>query len=218
MFTGIIEACGILSQKKTIAGDCRLFISSGLLDMSDVHLGDSIATNGVCLTVSELQENGFWADVSNETLAHSTLGQLSIGCAVNLEKAMLATARFGGHIVSGHVDGVGHVQTVSGDGRSIKIEIAAAAELLPYIAQKGSITLDGVSLTVNELTVNGFLLNIVPHTAQQTIIMNYKPGTAVNLEIDVVARYLERLLASREHSSAAKTIDTAFLAKHGFYK
>ncbi|MCK5881554.1 MAG: riboflavin synthase [Sinobacterium sp.] len=217
MFTGIIEAIGTIGAKQDIGGDVRLRIVSAVLDMSDVSLGDSIATNGVCLTVVEINADGFWADVSNETIRHSSLNDLSEGAAVNLEKAMLASSRFGGHIVSGHVDGVGEVLGLNNDGRSVQIEIASPASLSKYIAHKGSITIDGVSLTVNELTARGFLLNIVPHTVSETIIADYQVGSRINLEVDVIARYLEQLLKP-EQAQPKSALSKEFLAANGFYK
>ncbi len=217
MFTGIIEATGQVAEKREASGDVRLRLLTGKLDLVDVKLGDSIATNGVCLTVTGLEGDGFWADVSNETLAYSTLKHLSSGDAVNLEKAMAANGRFGGHIVSGHVDGMATILTLEADARSVRIEVETPADIQRYIAHKGSITIDGVSLTVNALTQRGFLLNIVPHTAQETIIANYRPGTQVNIEVDVIARYLEQLHTSPEPSTK-KPMDVAFLAEHGFYK
>ncbi len=201
MFTGLVEAVGKLRAREHRGGDQRLSIASAALDLADVKLGDSIATNGVCLTVVELLADGFVADVSQETLTHSTLAQLPVGSALNLEKALLATSRLGGHIVSGHVDGMGTVTRMVKDTRSIRIAIDAPAELAKYIAHKGSITVDGVSLTVNAVSGNGFELNIVPHTAQQTIIAGYRSGLRVNLEVDVIARYLERLLLSGNTAS-----------------
>lgn len=218
MFTGIIEATGQIARKQPTGGDCRLLIRSEKLDFGDVKLGDSIATNGVCLTVTGLESQAYWADVSNETLRLSTLAELPVGAPVNLEKAMLASSRFGGHIVSGHVDGIGRVESLLNDGRSIRIEVSAPQNLQRYIAHKGSITVDGISLTVNELTAGGFLLNIVPHTAQETVIQHYRPGTLVNLEVDVIARYLEQLLKGGQSEPSASKLDAAFLAQHGFYK
>ncbi|CAA0082171.1 Riboflavin synthase [BD1-7 clade bacterium] len=216
MFTGIIEATGQVADKRDVGGDLRLRLLTGQLSLSDVKLGDSIATNGVCLTVTGIEADGFWADVSNETLAHSTLKDLQTGDAVNLEKAMAANGRFGGHIVSGHVDGVAEIVQLNSDARSVQIEVATPEGLHRYIAHKGSITIDGVSLTVNALTARGFLLNIVPHTAQETIIAKYHPGTRVNLEVDVIARYLEQL---HQHpvTEQKPALDKAFLAEHGFF-
>lgn len=196
MFTGLVEAIGTLRAREHRGGDQRLTIASSALDLGDVRLGDSIATNGVCLTVVECSADGFVADVSQETLTHSTLRDLTVGSAVNLEKALLATSRLGGHIVSGHVDGVGSVVKMARDARSVRISIEAPKALAKYIAHKGSITVDGVSLTVNAVDGAVFELNIVPHTAVQTIVADYRVGTRVNLEVDVIARYLERLLSS----------------------
>jgi riboflavin synthase len=217
MFTGIIEATGNIAKIQPTGGDSRLLIRSTGLDFSDVKLGDSIATNGVCLTVTGFETNAYWADVSNETLRLSTLAKLSVGAPVNLEKAMLATSRFGGHIVSGHVDGIGKVLRLNNDGRSVQIEMFAPESLRKYIAHKGSITVDGISLTVNALTSDGFMLNIVPHTAKETVIQHYQAGTLVNLEVDVIARYLEQLLRT-DNSEQTSSINPAFLAEHGFYR
>lgn len=212
MFTGIIEAVGKIAAKQMRSGDMQLTIDAQGLDFSDIKLGDSIATNGVCLTVTALNGKQFVADVSNETLRYSTLKNIAIGDAVNLEKAMLATGRFGGHIVSGHVDGVASVKHIEQDARSVRIELLVEDSLQHYLAHKGSITVDGVSLTVNALTNSGCILNIVPHTAQETIIAQYKAGQQVNIEVDVVARYLERLLQKDDK----KPLDREFLAQHGF--
>ena len=217
MFTGIIEAVGSIVSNQARAGDVQLRIDTAGLDLQDVKLGDSIATNGVCLTVVALHSNGFSADVSNETLRNSSLAKLGQGAKVNLEKAMQLNDRFGGHIVSGHVDGIGEVLKLDKDARSVRIEIASPANLQKYIAAKGSITIDGVSLTVNQLSKDGFCLNIVPHTAAETIICDYALGSTVNIEIDVIARYVEQLFASRQ-AQPNSAIDKAFLREHGFYK
>ena len=198
MFTGIIEAVGRVKASSNVGGDLRLQIDVGALDMSDVALGDSIATNGVCLTVVAWDSGSFTADVSQETLAYSRLGDLAVGEYVNLEKALLPTTRLGGHLVSGHVDGVGEIYALEQDARSIRIGVSAPHNLHRLIAAKGSITVDGVSLTVNALSEQGFELNIVPHTADGTIIQMYRIGQKVHLEVDMIARYLERLL---NHSS-----------------
>jgi riboflavin synthase len=207
MFTGLVEAIGTLRAREHRGGDQRLAVASPVLDMSDVKPGDSIATSGVCLTVVECKADGFVADVSQETLTHSTLGDLAIGSSVNLEKALLATSRLGGHIVSGHVDGVGSVLRLARDARSVRIAIEAPKALARYIAHKGSITVDGASLTVNVVEGNVFELNIVPHTAAQTILADYRAGTRVNLEVDVIARYLERLLQGERAASAGVTLE-----------
>jgi riboflavin synthase len=218
MFTGIIQAVGKLLACENRSGDKRLRIHTHTLDLTDVALGDSIATNGVCLTVVELPGDGFWADVSVATLNYTTLGKLVNGSAVNLEKALRASDRLGGHIVSGHVDGVGEIVSIHSDARSIRYRLRAPVELAKYIAHKGSICVDGVSLTVNAVEGQEFDLNIVPHTQQQTIFADYKAGSRVNLEVDVIARYLERLLLG-EHAAApspASKLTHSFLAEHGF--
>ena len=194
MFTGIISAIGELAELEPRGGDARLSINAGGLSMSDVQLGDSIACNGTCLTAVELTENGFVADVSVETLTLTTTGNLKPGNRINIEKAMQASDRFGGHIVSGHVDGIGEVVSLHEDARSWRFRIRAPRELAKYVAHKGSITVDGTSLTVNHVDGAEFELNIVPHTMTHTIMGDYQVGSKVNLEVDLVARYLERLL------------------------
>lgn len=194
MFTGIISAIGDIASLEQRGGDVRLVIRSGNLGLSDVQLGDSIACNGACLTAVELTADGFVADVSVETLSLTTISQWQTGSRINLEKAMQATDRFGGHIVSGHVDGIGEVISLHEDARSWRFRMRAPEELAKYIAHKGSITVDGTSLTVNVVDGCEFELNIVPHTMTHTIMGDYKVGTKVNLEVDLVARYLERLL------------------------
>ena len=194
MFTGIITAIGEVTALEHRGGDVRLTINTGDLSLGDIGLGDSIACNGACLTAVELTGQGFVADVSIETLSLTTIGGWSVGTCVNLEKAMLASDRFGGHIVSGHVDGLGKVTAFYEDARSWRLRILAPRELAKYIAQKGSITVDGTSLTVNNVDGAEFELNIIPQTLTHTVIGKYKVGTEVHLEIDLVARYLERLL------------------------
>jgi riboflavin synthase len=202
MFTGIIESIGKIAKMEQRGGDVRLHIATGKLDLSDVALGDSIAVNGVCLTAVVLPGDGFVADVSNETLSLTSLGQLSTGSPVNLEKALTMSTRLGGHLVSGHVDGLGEVIAKSEDARSIRFTVKAPDELAKYIAHKGSITVDGTSLTVNAVKGAEFELNIVPHTAQETIMSEYEVGRKVNLEVDLVARYLERLLLGDKAADA----------------
>ncbi|KEQ16875.1 riboflavin synthase [Endozoicomonas numazuensis] len=221
MFTGIIEAVGSLQKVESRSGDLRLTVNTGQLDLSDVKLGDSIATNGVCLTVVELTGQGYVADVSLETLEYSTLSGLAVGSALNLEKALTPSSRLGGHLVSGHVDGVGKIVSIEPSGRSTVYWVEAPASLARYIAHKGSVTIDGVSLTVNKVDGCRFALNIVPHTQQGTIITGYRAGTEINLEVDVLARYLERLMdpSLREESeSAPSSLTAGFLAEHGFMK
>ncbi len=194
MFTGIIEALGEIKRIEKVAGDIRLTVGTGTLDMSDVNTGDSIAVNGVCLTAINFDEHSFVADVSNETISLTTLKNLQNGSPVNLEKALLPTTRLGGHLVSGHVDGLGKVLDIAADARSIRYRFQAPGELMKYIATKGSICIDGTSLTVNTVNNDQFEVNIVPHTQERTIIHSYRSGTEVNLEVDLVARYLESLL------------------------
>ena len=217
MFTGIIEAVGQVVAVKPSNGDVRLRIKTGGLDLADVHLGDSIATNGVCLTVVELPGDGYWADVSRETLDNTTIPQWRVGQNVNLEKALTPQTRLGGHIVSGHIDGVGEVVSRHPDARSERFRLRAPKALAKYIAHKGSITVDGTSLTVNAVDGAEFELNIVPHTLTHTIMGEYQPGSSINLEVDVLARYLERLmLGDKAAESGDSGITMEFLAQHGF--
>jgi len=201
MFTGIIESVGSIRAIVPQGGDVRVTVqtsSSGSkgadLSMLDVHLGDSIATNGICLTVIEMGSDYYVADVSGETLRRTTLGQWKIGTRVNLEKALLPTTRLGGHLVSGHVDGLGEIVVQRQDARSLYYEVRAPRELARYLAEKGSVTVDGISLTINKLSGATLSLNLVPHTANHTNINDWKVGHFVNLEVDVLARYLERLM------------------------
>ena len=217
MFTGIIEAVGQVVAVQPRNGDVRLRIKTGGLDLADVHLGDSIATNGVCLTVVELPGDGYWADVSRETLDNTTIPQWRVGQNVNLEKALTPQTRLGGHIVSGHVDGVGEVVSRHPDARSERFRVRAPQALAKYIAHKGSITVDGTSLTVNAVDGAEFELNIVPHTLAHTIMGEYQPGSSINLEVDVLARNLERLmLGDKAAESGDSGITMEFLAQHGF--
>jgi riboflavin synthase len=194
MFTGIIQAVGSIASLQQRGGDLRLGIETGKLPLEDVALGDSIAVSGVCLTVVELAGSRFFADVSGETLRRTCLGCLGVGDAVNLEKALTLATRLGGHLVSGHVDGIGNVIARRQDSRSVQFTIQAPDELARYIAVKGSICVDGVSLTVNAVSGARFELNIVPHTLEETTLNDYRAARQVNLEVDLVARYLERLL------------------------
>ncbi len=218
MFTGIIQAIGSVAGIETHGGDARLRINTGELDMADVQLGDSIAVNGVCLTAIEHGASGFLADVSGETLAHTTLGTLRAGERVNLEKALTPQARIGGHLVSGHVDGVGEVLERSSAARSVRFRIQSPAALAKYIAAKGSICVDGVSLTVNAVQGPVFDLNIVPHTLQATTLDSLHSGSRVNLEVDLVARYLERLLLGEHAAVPGSRVTHEFLAEHGYLK
>jgi len=198
MFTGIVEAQGRLVTVENIGGDRRLTIATDGAYLDGVQLGDSIAVNGVCLTAVALPPQGFVADVSVETLNATTAADWQLGMVVNLERALTATKPLGGHMMSGHVDGVGHLLEKHEDARSWRLTFEAPAALARYIARKGSIAIDGVSLTVNAVADARFELNIVPHTWQNTTLGTLVVGAAVNLEVDLIARYLERLLEARE--------------------
>lgn len=216
MFTGIVEAVGTIASVELKGCDRQLSVETGRLDLSDVKLGDSIAVNGICLTAVALSANGFVADVSAETLQRSTIASLRAGDRVNLEKALTPTTRLGGHLVSGHVDGIGELIERSREGRSVRFRIKAPDELARYIATKGSITVDGISLTVNGVSGAVFELNVVPHTLQETTLDTFVPGQRVNLEVDLIARYLERLLMGEAAAKPGRGISEAFLAAHGF--
>jgi len=219
MFTGIIQAVGEVAAMQPSGGDLRLRIHTGKLPLEDVALGDSICTNGACLTVIELPGDGYWADVSVETLNFTTLGDLKPGSRVNLEKALMPQSRLGGHIVSGHVDGVGEVVSLQEDARSWRFVLRAPDELARYIAHKGSICIDGTSLTVNAVNGAEFDLNIIPQTMAETIFGEYQSGSRVNLEVDVIARYLERLIqgdTAADPGAAGLSMDT--LAENGFLR
>ena len=197
MFTGIIQAIGTLARSEPRGGDLRLHIDCDTLDLAGVARGDSIAVSGACLTAIELGAHRFAADVSRETLACTTLGALRVGDVVNLEKALRVGDALGGHLVAGHIDGVGHVLEVREDARSQRWRFAAPAELARYIASKGSVCIDGVSLTVNEVDGASFGVNLIPHTVAMTTFGQRRPGAAVNLEVDLLARYVERMLGAR---------------------
>lgn len=214
MFTGIVEAVGKVVSVETRGGDRRLHVDGGALGLGDAQIGESIAISGVCLTVVALDGQVFVADVSLETLACTTLGALAAGDRVNLERALLPTTRLGGHLVSGHVDGVGEVRRITDAARSREIMIAAPAALARYIAAKGSVCVDGVSLTVNAVDGAAFTVNIIPHTWERTIIGAWRTGSRVNIEVDVIARYLERLLTGQ--AETPRGIDPAFLKEHGY--
>ena len=211
MFTGIIKAKGSVAAIEKRAGDVRLGITAAELPWEDYAVGDSIAVNGVCLTAIRLHEAGFDTDVSVETLDVTTLKHLQVGDAVNLEPALRVGDALGGHLVSGHVDGIGKMTARADDARSIRMTFEVPAELARYVARKGSICVDGVSLTINEVSGNTFGLNIIPHTAEVTTMGTYEPGTAVNIEVDLLARYIERMLGSE---TGGLSID--FLREHGY--
>ena len=214
MFTGIIEAVGKIEARSQEKGEWRLKFFTGDLDLSDVKIGDSIAVSGCCLTVVEKHSTAFLADVSNETMRCTALGTLEIGSAVNLEKAMLATDRFGGHIVSGHVDGVGHLIKIENEGQSIKMTFKIPSNLSKYVAAKGSICVDGTSLTVNEVNEDYFAVNLIPHTQDETISGSYEIGISVNLEVDIIARYLERM--NEDSNNKVQEITKGYLEENGF--
>ncbi|MGV8921049.1 MAG: riboflavin synthase [Pseudomonas sp.] len=222
MFTGIIESIGSIRAITPKGGDVRVYVATGKLDLSDVKLGDSIAVNGVCLTAVELPGDGFWADVSRETLDCTAFVDLKTGSPVNLEKALTPTTRLGGHLVSGHVDGVGEIVSREDNARAIQFRVRAPRELAKYISHKGSITVDGTSLTVNAVNGAEFELTIVPHTLAETIMAEYKPGRQVNLEVDLLARYMERLLLGDKAAEPADPskggITESFLAANGYLK
>lgn len=211
MFTGIIKAMGRIERMAPFGGDVRLSVESAGLPWSEYAIGDSIAVNGVCLTVVALRDTGFDTDVSNETLEVTALKSLADGAAVNLEPALAAGERLGGHLVSGHVDCTGRVTATSEDARSLRLEFELPEEYSRYVAKKGSICIDGVSLTINAVKANGFSVNIIPHTAEVTVIGGYRTGTEVNIEVDLVARYLERLLTREDDG-----LDLEKLREHGY--
>ena len=211
MFTGIIKAKGTISAMQKRGGDVRLSVRSDGLPWADYEIGESIAVNGVCLTAVELHEDGFDTDVSVETLDVTGLGGLGVGSSVNLEPSLSLGDRLGGHLVSGHVDCTGTVLSRTADARSIRFVIEIPEAYARYIAKKGSVSVDGVSLTVNEVSGNTFDMNIIPHTAEVTLFGEYAPGSVVNIEVDLLARYIERLLSKDD---AGISID--FLKTHGY--
>ncbi|NQY27472.1 MAG: riboflavin synthase [Piscirickettsiaceae bacterium] len=213
MFTGIIAAIGKIENIQPQAGDLRLHVNTQDLDLSDVKLGDSVAINGVCLTVVEHKQSILGFDVSRESLDRTSLGALSKGSAVNLEKALAVGDRLGGHFVSGHVDGLATVISMQESARSVQFRFEIPAGLERYIAEKGSICIDGTSLTVNDVSDNWFEVNIIPHTMQETVMSYYRQGTKVNLEVDLIARYLERLLPNQSSGISRET-----LLQNGFIK
>jgi len=223
MFTGIIEAVGTIKAINVNGQGARLVIDTNNLDMSDVKLGDSIATNGICLTVVDFSATSYSADVSNETLQRTGFANYGVGMQVNLEKAMLASTRFGGHMVSGHVDGISEILSISNNGNSIEYWLSMPSDLAHYMAEKGSVTIDGTSLTINAISGTGtsgkFRLTIVPHTVKETVFAHYKVGTKVNLEVDLIARYLERLLTKEDQVEQKPSgVNEDLLQRAGFIK
>ena len=218
MFTGIIQALGAIQSSEPVGGDRRITIRCPALNLEASALGDSIAVNGVCLTAVEYTDQGFAADVSVETLDKTSLGNLKEGSPVNLEMALTPQTPLGGHLVSGHVDGLGKLLSSESDGRSWRYLFEVPPELQHYIAPKGSVTIDGTSLTVNEVMDNRFSVNIVPHTQEKTVFQHYQPGIAVNIEVDIIARYLERLINGRAAGSADNESMQKLLLRSGFIK
>ena len=218
MFTGIIESIGTLQAITPKGEDVSVTVNVGKLDMGDVKLGDSIATNGVCLTVVAMTKNSYTADLSLETLKRTGFVHYKAGDKVNLEKAMLPTTRFGGHIVSGHVDAVGEIIERHQTGRAVEFWIQLPQDLAKYVVEKGSITIDGISLTVNDLRKNAFKLTIVPHTASETTMDTFTVGKKVNLEVDLIARYLEKLVIGQKEEQPQSSVTMDLLAKSGFLK
>lgn len=215
MFTGIVEEIGRVEKIKHGQHSAVLTIHAETV-LEGTKIGDSIAVNGICLTVTELFPHGFSADVMHETLNRSSLARLTAGTSVNLERAMAADGRFGGHIVAGHVDGVGKILRVRRDDTAIWYTIQAKAELLRYIVEKGSITIDGISLTVAKVGETDFSISAIPHTVSQTILKDRKEGDLVNLETDIIGKYIEKLLRPAETKQQQSGLTMEFLSKYGF--
>lgn len=214
MFTGIIETIGTITATKKMSGDIRITVQAPAFATRDVALGDSIASNGVCLTVIEQHNDAFVFDVSRETITHSLIGEWKVGTRVNLEMALLPTTRLGGHLVSGHVDGLAELCKLETDARSTRMLFRAPADLSRYIARKGSITINGVSLTVNSVAGHEFDVNVIPHTFEVTTLGGLAIGDKVHIEVDLIARYLERLMRGEQPEYSSLT--AGFLAEHGF--
>ncbi len=215
MFTGIIEEVGTVRAVRRGAHASVLSIGASIV-LSDLKVGDSVAVNGVCLTATAREEGGFTADVMHETLNRSSLGTLTAGSPVNLERAMAADGRFGGHIVSGHIDGVGTIAATRRDGIAVWYTVEAPPALLRYVVEKGSITVDGISLTVAAVEADRFSVSVIPHTAAITVLGRKGPGDVVNLETDLIGKYVEKLLRPREEPPAGPDVTWEFLAENGF--
>ena len=228
MFTGIVEEMGVLKSIRKGAHSAILEIQAKVV-LEDIHLGDSIAVNGVCLTATSFSPTGFTADVMHETLNRSSLASLRPGHRVNLERAMAANGRFGGHIVSGHIDGTGRIASTRRDDVAVWYDIEAPEAIIRYVVEKGSIAIDGVSLTVARVSENGFSISMIPHTADVTALGRKRAGDIVNLECDIIGKYVEKLLSSGRASPVTKphtsdrankvqsTLTTEFLASNGFF-
>ena len=216
MFTGIIEEVGVIKNIKMGAKSAVITIQANTV-MEDIHLGDSIAMNGVCLTVTSFDKNSYSVDVMHETLRRTNLGALKGGSRVNLERAMAAYGRFGGHIVAGHVDGTGVITSMKQDDNAVWIDIETDASVLKYIVEKGSITIDGISLTVAQVDSRSFAVSVIPHTGMHTTLLEKKPGDSVNLETDMIGKYVEKLLGYQEQEQKPKSnITMEFLMENGF--
>ena len=215
MFTGIVKEQGRLAARQT-AGELRLAVDVSTGFAGHIRTGDSVSVNGVCLTVSSREGDRLWFDVSTETLSRTRLGELETGTRLNIEPALAASDPVGGHFVTGHVDGVGKVVGIEPEGRSHRMQVEAPEGLVRYIVEKGSIAVDGVSLTVNDVDGRRFSFNVIPHTWSATNMQDYKVGTPVNLEVDIIARYLARLVSDRDAMPEESDITTDFLSKQGF--
>lgn len=216
IFTGIIEEIGTISSIQKSAKSARLAINAALI-FDDIRTGDSVAVNGVCLTVTSILNKVFTADVMNETLNRSNLGDQSVGSKVNLERAMLAGGRFGGHIVSGHIDGTGQIVKTERDDNAVWLTISASQNILKYIVEKGSVTIDGISLTVARAEENDFAVSVIPHTGKETTLLNKRVGDTINLENDIIGKYIERFLDDRAKAQNPKSsITLEHLANAGF--
>lgn len=211
MFTGIVEEMGIVRRLTQTPVRCELELAASKV-LESTQIGDSIAVNGVCLTVIRMEDGGFTADVMPETLRRSNLGQLKPGSMVNLERAMAANGRFGGHIVAGHIDGTGKILSMRSEGNAMLVTIGAAPEILRYIVEKGSIAIDGISLTVAQVTHSDFTVSLIPHTGEETTLLQHRPGEIVNLETDIIGKYVEKLMEPK--TSGGLTLE--FLQRYGF--
>ena len=217
MFTGIVEEVGKIIDVKKGANSSRLIIGAEKI-FSDMNVGDSVAVNGVCLTVTDFEKSMFWADVMSETLSRSSLGSLKKGSLVNLERAMAANGRFGGHIVSGHIDGTGVIKSMKKDDIAVWVSISAPKNILKFIVEKGSVALDGISLTVAEIGDDEFKVSVIPHTGGNTSLLLKKAGDIVNIENDIIGKYVERLMSFKTDSAAKSSgISLEFLADNGFF-
>ena len=215
MFTGIVEEVGILKKIVWGAHSAALTIQAKRV-LSDAAVGDSLAVNGICLTVTSLDDGGFTADVMHETLDRSALGSQGTGSRVNLERAMAADGRFGGHIVSGHIDGVGTITNLRRDGNAVWYTISASPQLLRYVVEKGSIAIDGISLTVASVEADRFSVSVIPHTAEVTLLGRKHAGDTVNLETDIIGKYVEKLLRPQAQEAPKSDLTLEFLASNGF--